>query len=103
LDHRNACAQRIYRTFWLNLKLTLIPRVGLIPFCAADIFVVDRGPSARTCLSYAVMQISIESESEFSRRPIRNRNISDKKAKTKGSAAGSPSFGYFFWRSKKSD
>jgi hypothetical protein len=51
------------------------------PFCAADIFVVDRGPSARTCLSYAVFQTSIEGSSEFSRRPIHNRNISDNKPK----------------------
>jgi hypothetical protein len=54
-------------------------------------------------LSYTVMQISIEGKSEFSRRPIHNRNISDKKTKTKSGAEGSPSFGYFSWRSKKSD
>jgi hypothetical protein len=71
-----------------------------LPFCAADIFVVDRGPSARTCLSYAVVQISIEGESEFSRRPIHNRNISDKK--TNSSAAGSP-FLITFLAKQKSD
>jgi hypothetical protein len=50
-----------------------------------------------------MIQISNKGESEFSRRPIPNRNISDKKTKTKSSAEGSPSFGYFSWRSKKSD
>jgi hypothetical protein len=72
------------------------------PFCAADIFVVNRGPSARTCLSYALFKISIERESEFSRRPVHNKNISDKKAKTKGSAAGSP-FLVTFLAKQKSD
>jgi hypothetical protein len=72
------------------------------PFCAADIFVVNRGPSARTCLRYAVYQTSIEGESEFSRRPIHNENISDKKTKTKSSAAGSP-FLVTFLAKQKSD
>jgi hypothetical protein len=35
------------------------------PICAADIFVVNWGPSARTCLSYALFEISIEGESEI--------------------------------------
>jgi hypothetical protein len=52
---------------------------------------VDRGPSARTCSSYALLDISIEGESEFSRRPMHNRNISDNKyLKTKNSAVSSP-------------
>jgi hypothetical protein len=49
-----------------------------LPFCAAAIFVMNRGPSARTCLSYA-------------RRPIHHKNSSDNQPKkTKSSAAGSP-------------
>ncbi|MGB8339667.1 MAG: hypothetical protein WCE43_12515, partial [Burkholderiales bacterium] len=60
-------------------------------------------PSARTCLSNAVFQVSIESESEYSRRPIGSKNSGDKKTKTKSGAEGSPSFGHFSWRSKKSD
>jgi hypothetical protein len=39
------------------------------------------------------MQISIEGESEFSRRPIHNENISDKKTKTKKQRGGLA----FFW------
>jgi hypothetical protein len=90
-----ACARR---TLHKQIEERALP-----PFCAADIFVGDRGLSVRTCLSYAVIQLSITGSSEFSRRPSRNRNISDKKTKTKSSAEGSPSFGYFSWRSKKSD
>jgi hypothetical protein len=46
-------------------------------------------------LSYAVLQISIEGKSEFSRRnrfykSSGSRNSGDKKTKTKSSAAGSP-------------
>jgi hypothetical protein len=73
-----------------------------LPFCAADISVVNRGPSARTCLSYALFPLSIDGESEFSRRPIHNRNSSDKKTKTKSSAAGSP-FLVTFLAKQKSD
>jgi hypothetical protein len=82
--------------------LKLNRRKKWLPFCAADIFVVDRRPSARTCLSYAVRQISIEGSSEFSRRPIHNINISDKKTKTKSGAAGSP-FLVTFLAKQKSD
>jgi hypothetical protein len=71
------------------------------PFCAADIFVVNRGPSARTCLSYAARQISIEGESEFSRRPIHNRNISDNKPEKQKAARRVRLFWLLFWRSKK--
>jgi hypothetical protein len=79
-----------------TLRNTITPplifrREKWLHFCAADIFVMSRGSSARTCLSYSVSQLSNESDSEFSRRPIHNRNISDKKnQKTKSSAAGSP-------------
>jgi hypothetical protein len=62
---------------------------------------VDRGPSARTCLSYAVTQISNKRSSEFSRRPIYNRNISDKKNKIKKQRGGFAFFGYFFGEAKK--
>jgi hypothetical protein len=41
-------------------------------------------------------------KSEFSRRPIPNRNISDKKTKTKSGAAGSP-FLVTFLAKQKSD
>jgi hypothetical protein len=51
-------------------------------------------------LSYALFQLSIEGESEFSRRPIHNGNSSDKK--TKNSAAGSP-FLVTFLAKQKSD
>jgi hypothetical protein len=44
-------------------------------------------------LSYAECEISSEGDSEFSRRPIRNRNISDKKTKTKKRRGGLA----FFW------
>jgi hypothetical protein len=47
-------------------------------------------------------QTSIEGKSEFSRRPIYNRNSSDKKTKTKSSAAGSP-FLVTFLAKQKSD
>jgi hypothetical protein len=53
-------------------------------------------------LSYAVLQISIEDKSEFSRRPIGSRNSGDKKTKTKSSAAGSP-FLVTFLAKQKSD
>jgi hypothetical protein len=56
-------------------------------------------------LSYAVLRISIEGKSEFSRRNRfyksgHNRNISDKKTKTKDSAAGSPFFVTFLAKQK---
>jgi hypothetical protein len=50
-----------------------------------------------------VYQVPIEGSGEFSRRPIDSRNSGDKKTKTTSGAEGSPSFGYFSWRSKKSD
>jgi hypothetical protein len=53
-------------------------------------------------LSYAVVEISIEGESEFSRRPIGSRNSGDKKQKQKSSAAGSP-FLVTFLAKQKSD
>jgi hypothetical protein len=40
-----------------------------------------------------MMQISIEGNSEFSRRPIHNKNISDKKTKIKKWRGGLA----FFW------
>jgi hypothetical protein len=50
-----------------------------------------------------VCSISIEGDSEFSRRPIYNRNISDNKTKKqKSSAAGSP-FLVTFLAKQKSD
>ncbi|MGB8763327.1 MAG: hypothetical protein WCD07_00805 [Burkholderiales bacterium] len=51
-------------------------------------------------MSYALFQISIEGESEFSRRPIHNRNISDNKPKKK-QRGGFAFFGYFFGEAKK--
>jgi hypothetical protein len=53
-------------------------------------------------LSYALIQISIECESEFSRRPIGSRNSGDKKIKTKSGAEGSP-FLVTFLAKQKSD
>jgi hypothetical protein len=57
-------------------------------------------------LSYAVMQISIEGESEFSRRSLfyksgGSKNSGDKKTKRKNGAAGFAFFGYFFGEAKK--
>jgi hypothetical protein len=52
-------------------------------------------------LSYAEYQISIEGDSEFSRRPIRNRNISDNKPKNKRQRGGFAFFGHFFGEAKK--
>jgi hypothetical protein len=72
------------------------------PFCATAIFAAYRGPSARTCLSYAVTQISIEGESEFSRRPIGSNNSGDKKTKQKVARRGSP-FLVTFLAKQKSD
>jgi hypothetical protein len=76
--------------------------MNLSPFFADAIFAAYREPSASTCLSYALFQISIKGNSEFSRRPIPNINISDKKTKTKSSAAGSP-FLVIFLAKQKSD
>jgi hypothetical protein len=79
-----------------------IRRKKFSPICAAAIFAACREPSARTCLSYAVIQISIEGESEFSRRPIGSENSGDNKTKkTKSGAAGFAFFGYFFGEAKK--
>jgi hypothetical protein len=72
-----------------------------LPFCADAIFSGYRGPSARTCLSYVACQISIEGESEFSRRPIGSRNSGDKKKKIKNAARRVRLFWLLFWRSKK--
>jgi hypothetical protein len=83
-----------FYNFWLEERTRL-------PFCAADISVMNRGPSARTCLSYAVRKLSIEGASEFSRRPIHNRNINDKKTKNKKQRGGLAFFGYFFGEAKK--
>jgi hypothetical protein len=62
---------------------------------------MNREPSARTCLSYAVIQISIASSSEFSRRPIGSNNSGDKKTKIKKQRGGFAFFWLLFWRSKK--
>jgi hypothetical protein len=51
-------------------------------------------------LSYAVFQISIADESEFSRRPIDSENSGDKKTKQK-TARRVRLFWLLFWRSKK--
>jgi hypothetical protein len=73
------------------------------PFCADAIFAAYRGPSARTCLSYAAVQISDEGKSEFSRRPIGSENSGDTKPKKqKSGAAGSP-FLVTFLAKQKSD
>jgi hypothetical protein len=61
---------------------------------------MNRGPSARTCLSYTVIQTTIEGASEFSRRPMHHKNSSDKKTKQKA-ARRVRLFWLLFWRSKK--
>jgi hypothetical protein len=71
-------------------------------FCADAIFAAYRGPSARTCLSYAVLQVSNEGKSEFSRRPIGSENSGDKKTKQKAARRGSP-FLVTFLAKQKSD
>jgi hypothetical protein len=48
-----------------------------------------------------VCQVSIEGASEFSRRPIHDRNSSDKKYKNKKQRGGFAFFGYFFGEAKK--
>jgi hypothetical protein len=53
-------------------------------------------------LSYAVLQFSIEGESEFSRRPPARENSSDNKPKkNKKQRDGFAFFGYFFGEAKK--
>jgi hypothetical protein len=71
------------------------------PFCADAIFAAYRRPSARTCLSYAAIQFSVEGESEFSRHPIYNENISDNKPKKQNAARRVHLFWLLFWRNKK--
>jgi hypothetical protein len=69
------------------------------PICADAIFADYRGPSASTCLSYAVMQISDEGFSEFSRR---NRFYKRRqKQQNKKPRGGFAFFGYFFVEAKK--
>jgi hypothetical protein len=80
--------------------LLLIRRKKRSPICAAAIFAAYREPSARTCLSYAVIQISIASSSEFSRRSVGSENSGDKKTKQKA-ARRVRLFWLLFWRSKK--
>jgi tRNA A37 threonylcarbamoyladenosine biosynthesis protein TsaE len=75
--------------------------------CADAIVVVNWGPSARTCLSYTALQISIKGESEFSRRTcsfklVTTKISATKKQKQKSSAAGSP-FLVNFLAKQKSD
>jgi hypothetical protein len=70
-------------------------------FCADAISAGYRGLSARTCLSYAVFRISIEGESEFSRRPIGSKNSGDNKPKKQKAARRVRLFCLLFWRSKK--
>jgi hypothetical protein len=47
------------------------------------------------------LQISIEGESEFSRRPIHHRKSGEKKNKNKQQRSGFAFFGYFFGEAKK--
>jgi hypothetical protein len=53
-------------------------------------------------LSYAVLQVSNEGKSEFSRRPIGSENSGDKKTKQKAARRGSP-FLVTFLAKQKSD
>jgi hypothetical protein len=76
------------------------------PICADAIFADCWGPSARICLTYAALQISIKSNSEFSNRDRfyksgGSRNSGDKKTKTKKRRGGFGFFGYFFGEAKK--
>jgi hypothetical protein len=48
-----------------------------------------------------MMQVSIEGESEFSRRPVGSGNSGDKKTKNKRRRGGFAFFGYFFGEAKK--
>jgi hypothetical protein len=82
-------------TFTLASCNQLIRRKKSPPICADAIFADFRELSARTCLGYALFQISIEGESEFSRRSLFYKTAAAdiaaaKKTKTKSGAAGSP-------------
>jgi hypothetical protein len=89
----------------LAFRQIFIQRENPTPFCAADISVVNRGPSARTCLSYALFQFSFEGKSEFSRRTGLFKSVTTEISATKKqkqkAARRVRLFWLLFWRSKK--
>jgi hypothetical protein len=79
------------------MTVTLNSKRGWPTICADAIFCCLPGAVGENLFGLAVLPISIEGKSEFSRRPIHHKNNGDKKAKTKSGAAG----WLFFFEAKK--